>query len=183
MTEGDRVQRVRRIRSERSVVVSEEAKQTKVEEINSQEIITSSVDNEKREMVPETILTKRTTRSVTRALEQEIVKPESKTESCSTSGTCQIACNAVFLLKSLPSLALTLIGLVMPAIFLYWLFLSCKSKKSCTFLALPVIPDCSKFFSWKATSIVFGWYIFQMVLYAIPLGRVSLLPVLHVFLN
>jgi len=172
--------KLQRVRSEKSVISNDEIK-TKVEEINSQEITTSTVrtattlNNKQDEPVfSQTTLARRTTRSVTRALEQESVKPEKVAAVCSSTSTCNVVC----FLKSIPALVFTLIALVLPPFFLYGLFLSCKSKKTCTLIAMPVIPDCSKFFSWKATSIVFGWYIFQMVLSALPLGRVVTGPVL-----
>uniref|UniRef100_A0A7M5XL75 Uncharacterized protein n=2 Tax=Clytia hemisphaerica TaxID=252671 RepID=A0A7M5XL75_9CNID len=72
---------------------------------------------------------------------------------------------------------MSIIGMILPTVLLCGLYLSC-TKRSCTMLKLPAIPSCEKFFNWKSTGYVFGWFIFQMVLSAIPLGKVVTGPVL-----
>lgn len=163
---------VQRVESEKSAVLKKNtSKESNVEEI-SQIYATSSYPTIKS--TEKTTLTRRTTRSVTRALHQDNdVEKEEKAQSCSIGGSYQIASKFCCAAKSLPCLVMSIIGLVLPVIVIYGLYLSCKSKKSCTFLALPAIPDCKKFFNWKSTGFVFGWYLFQLGLSSLPLGKVS----------
>ena len=169
-----KIDEVKRVASEKSAEVPKlknTSKQSNVEEISH--VYTSS-SYSKIQPTDNTTLTRRTTRSVTRALQDEDnVEKDEKAQSCSYGGSCQIASSFSCVFKSLPCLAMSIIGLVMPVIVIYALYLTCKSKKSCTFLAWPTIPDCKKFFNWKSTGFVFGWYLFQLGLSSLPFGKVS----------
>jgi len=170
----------KRVYSEKSVTVQkEESKQLNVEEINSREPITSRLTSARNNVVEQqtTTVTRRTTRSVTKALQEQQETKDEKSSSCSSSGSCTLASAACCTLKSLPCLVMSIIGMILPTVLLYGLYLSC-TKRSCTMLKLPTIPPCEKFFNWKSTGYVFGWFIFQMVLSAIPVGKVVTGPVL-----
>lgn len=168
---------VQRVKSEKSIYIKDDEKSINVEEINTSELITTSTDTSSSQ-TPSTV-TRRTTRSVTRAaLQEQSPKPkEEQKELCSSSTSCFLSKLKCYF-KAISCLFGATLAIIMPIALVYGMYLSCKTKKSCTFLAWPVIPPCEKFFNWKSTGYVFGWFLFQLALTALPIGKKVTGPVL-----
>lgn len=168
---------VQRVESEKSISIKDDEKSINIEEINTSELITTSTDTSSSQKT--STVTRRTTRSVTRAaLQEQYQKPkEEQTELCSSSTSCSLS-KLKCCFKAISSLFGAILAIIMPIAIVYGMYLSCKAKKSCTFLVWPAIPPCEKFFNWKSTGYVFGWFLFQLALTALPIGKKITGPVL-----
>ena len=171
---------VQRVGSEKSVPLNADEKRGNVEEINTSNLITSTTTRSGGRTT--SVVTRRTTRSVTRALEEETPKTQSEVSSgtCSLSGPCTVLATLKCALKNVPCLIGGVIAVMMPLALVLGMYLTCKSKKSCTILKLPTIPACDKFFNWKSTGYVFGWFLFQIGLSSLPIGKVTFSKILFI---
>ena len=141
------------------------------------------------QVVEETVVTRRVTRSQAKEQEQEAtaavaseqnnVEPiNEKSNECNVqcSVSSSISCAAKFIYRKLSDsvlLLLTVALMLTPIVYVYGLHFFCKSSKHCTLLSLPKIPTkLSTYFNVGNIRAVFAWYIFQALLSQLPVGQV-----------
>jgi len=128
---------------------------------------------------PSVITHRMSTRSFTKSLDLQKPVEEKKSEliECDElQGTPETLMSKLLnVVMYLSSSFFHIVLLFVPVLFVLGMYITC-GKKSCTLLKFPKIPKFEKLFTVESVLYMFGWFILQAVLSALPLGKLVFGP-------